>query len=345
MKVLFLALTILFIAACDNKTTSPQQGRVNEDEIYSGGVPRDGIPALINPEFIAAADASYLGISDLVLGLVINGEARAYPVKIMNYHEIANDLFLNHSICITYCPLTGSGLAHSRVIGGQESEFGVSGLLFRNNLIPYDRVSGSLYSQMYGKGIRGDHRDIDWLLYPIVECTWEYWRSQYPDTKVLSLETGYDRPYSENPYGSYPVSYSTLFPIAFPDNRYHPKTKTLGVVFGGQSMAFPRDELFQERVFNLSVADVPLVVFYEPTAKLIAAYSRVVNGDTLDFSLVNSGNRYMTMSDDQTGTIWTAMGIAVDGELTGTSLERFPFYTAYWFAWHDFYPETTVYTD
>ncbi|MEE9554493.1 MAG: DUF3179 domain-containing (seleno)protein, partial [candidate division Zixibacteria bacterium] len=157
MRMQLLALFIL-IASCDEKSTSPQQGRVDENEIYSGGVPRDGIPALTNPEFIAAADASYLGVSDLVLGLVIDGEARAYPVKILNYHEIVNDTFLNGSICITYCPLTGSGMAHSRVIDGQESEFGVSGLLFRNNLIPYDRVTESLYSQMYGKGIRGDHR-------------------------------------------------------------------------------------------------------------------------------------------------------------------------------------------
>ncbi|MEE9555092.1 MAG: DUF3179 domain-containing (seleno)protein, partial [candidate division Zixibacteria bacterium] len=170
------------------------------------------------------------------------------------------------------------------------------------------------------------------------------WRDQYPDTKVLSLDTGYDKPYSENPYGSYPANYSTLFPVAFPDNRYHPKTKTLGVIFGEQAMAFPANELFQQRVINISIADEPLVVIYEPSAKLIAAYSRVVNGDTLEFSRVRLNAPYTTMADDATGSIWTAMGIVSEGELAGTTLERFPFYTAYWFAWHDFYPETEVYT-
>jgi hypothetical protein len=234
-------------------------------------------------------------------------------------------------------------MVSSRVFNGQESEYGVSGLLFRNNLIPYDRRTESLYSQMYARGIRGDHSNINWQLHPSVECEWGFWKEQYPETGVLSLSTGYQRPYSENPYGDYPASYSTLFPIVFPDNSYHPKEKTLGAVIDGQATAFPATELFSGRLANVTVNDEPIVVVYEPGARLMAAYSRIVDGDTLSFSRVNTYGSDMT--DDQTGTIWSVMGLAEEGELAGTKLVQFPFYSAYWFAWHDFYPETEVYTE
>ncbi len=343
-QLLILSLIALLAGACGKDTTAPGQGSVVDDEIYSGGVPRDAIPALTDPEFIEADEATYLSSADLVLGVIIEGEPRAYPINIMNYHEIVNDHIQGRPVCVTYCPLTGSGVVFSSMLGGQAVEYGVSGLLFRNNLIPYDRTSSSLYSQMYVRGIRGDYRDFDWQLYPSLRCTWEFWRDHYPDTKVMSPNTGYPRDYTSNPYGNYPVSYSTLFPIRFSDNRYHPKHLTLGVQFDGQAMAFPSTELFSEKVVNIDFADTPLVIVYDPDGQYLGVYSRLVNGDTLSFSLIGNNSFNTTMTDDRTGSVWSATGLASDGSLAGEMLEQFPFYTAYWFAWHDFYPETEVYT-
>jgi hypothetical protein len=342
--ILLLGLVALLGGSCSDDTTAPGQGAAGDDEIYSGGVPRDGIPALIDPEFIEVEQASYLSNADLVLGVIVEGEARAYPIDIMNYHEIANDHFQGRPVCVTYCPLTGSGVVYASVLGGQEVQYGVSGLLFRNNLIPYDRTSSSLYSQMYVRGIRGDYRDFDWQLYPSLQCTWRFWKDHYPDTKVMSINTGYSRDYTSSPYGNYHVSYSTLFPVRFPDNRYHPKHLTLGVQFDGQAMAFPSSELFNEKVINLDFADKPLVIVYDANGKYIGAYSRIAGDDTLSFSLNGNSSFSTTMIDDQTGSIWSATGLATDGSMAGEKLDQFPFYTAYWFAWHDFYPETEVYT-
>ena len=344
-QLLVFGIIALFAASCGEDSTPPKagQGAVGGDEIYSGGVPRDGIPALNDPEFIAADQATYPSNAALILGVVIEGEARAYPIGIMNYHEIVNDHFQGRPVCVTYCPLTGSGVAFASVLGGQEVTYGVSGLLFRNNLIPYDRASSSLYSQMYVRGIRGDYRDFDWQLYPSLQCTWDFWKEHYPDTKVMSSNTGYSRDYNSNPYGNYPVSFSTLFPVRFPDNRYHPKHLTLGVQFDGRAMAFPSSELFSEKVVNIDFEGTPLVIVYDANGKYVGAYSRLVNGDTLSFSLDRNNNVRTIMTDDQAGSTWSAVGLATDGSLAGERLDQFPFYTAYWFAWHDFYPETEVY--
>ena len=343
-QLLILSLIALFAGGCGDDSTAPGQGVIVDDEIYSGGVPRDGIPALNDPVFIEANQATYLSSADLVLGVVIEGEARAYPINIMDYHEIVNDHFQSRPVCVTYCPLTGSGVAFASVLDGREVSYGVSGLLFRNNLIPYDRTSSSLYSQMYVRGIRGDYRDFDWLLYPSLRCTWGFWKNHYPDTKVMSSNTGYSRDYTSSPYGNYPASYSTLFPVRFPDNSYHPKHLTLGVQFDGQAMAFPSTEVFSEKVVNIELAGMPLVIVYDSNGQYMGAYSRLVSGDTLSFSLIRNNSSRTTMTDDQTGSTWSATGLATDGSLAGEKLEQFPFYTAYWFAWHDFYPETEIYT-
>lgn len=337
-------ILIFVIVSCGERASVPGHGAGIDDEIYSGGVPRDGIPALTNPEFIDADEADYLSSDNLIVGLVIDGEPRAYPVRILNYHEIINDSVQGKVVCVTYCPLTGSALAFSRMLDGQAVEYGVSGLLFRNNLIPYDRTSQSLYSQMYGHGIRGDYRDFDWLRFPSFQCTWGFWRYHFPETKVMSLNTGYSRNYWVNPYGDYPVRLSTLFPVRFPDNRYHPKHLTMGVQFDGHAIAFPSSELYDGRIANITFDGVPLVIVYDAPGKFIGVYSRIVDGDTLTFSLTGGGNSRTTLADDETGSVWSAIGLAVDGPLAGRNLQQLPFYTAYWFAWHDFYPETQVYT-
>jgi hypothetical protein len=263
-------------------------------------------------------------------------------VDILNYHEIVNDNLAGRSVCVTYCPLTGSGIVFNSIIDGTPMEFGVSGLLFRNNLIPYDRTTESLYSQMFSRGIRGEQNNAPWPLIPSMRCAWGYWKSIHPDTDVMSRDTGYIKDYNSNPYGSYPANFSILFPVRFPDNSYHPKHLTLGIRVGESALAVPATELSNAKAANLVFEDIPMAVFYDPGAEMMAAYSPVVGDDTLQFTSIG-GPGVARFADDATNSTWNSTGLAVEGEMEGIRLEQFPFYTAYWFAWHDFYPETEVY--
>lgn len=342
-RILGIILAAAVVAGCgNNDSTSPYGDIESGDEIISGGVPRDGIPAITSPDIISASEATYMSDVDLVIGVAVNGRARAYPIDILNYHEIVNDNLAGRSICVTYCPLTGSGIVFNSIIDNTPLEFGVSGLLFRNNLIPYDRTTESLYSQMFSRGIRGEKNNSPWPLIPSTKCTWGYWKSIYPDTDVMSRDTGYIKDYDSNPYGAYPVNLNILFPVRFPDNSYHPKHLTLGIRLGESALAIPASEILNSKAANLAFEGIPWAVFYDPVAEMIAAYSPVVGDDTLHFTSIG-GPGVARFTDDVTNSTWNSAGLAIEGELEGTRLEQYPFYTAYWFAWHDFYPDTEVY--
>jgi hypothetical protein len=341
--ILITILGIVIISCGSDKTVTPEGGILG-DEIYSGGVARDGIPALTNPDILTVDEAAYLFDTDLVIGVEVGGHARAYPVKIMNYHEIVNDNLGGQDICVTYCPLTGSGIAFNRLVDDQFLEFGVSGLLFRNNLIPYDRTTESLYSQMFSKGIRGENSGFNLPLITSIQCTWGYWKAQHPQTTALSLNTGYSRDYNSNPYGDYPVSLRILFPVRFPDSRFHPKHLTLGIKSGDQALAIPAMNLFGDKVANIVLNETPVVAVYDVAGKMMTAFSSIVNGETLSFTVHNGVGGLLQIIDDQTNSVWTSNGVAIEGPMSGQRLTQLSSYTAYWFAWHDFYPETEVYT-
>jgi len=218
-------------------------------------------------------------------------------------------------------------------------------LIFRNNLIPYDRTSQSLFSQMYSTGIRGAFNNFDLPVIASTQSTWGYWKEHHPQTTVLSLHTGYSRDYTSNPYGNYPVSLRILFPVRFPNSQYHPKHLTLGIVSGEQLLAIPAEELFNQKVLNTSINEIPIVAVYESSAHMMTAFSSVIDGELLEFSPQGGLGVPVTMIDDQTNSTWTSMGVAIDGPMTGRTLTQLTYFTCYWFAWHDFYPETEIYTE
>ena len=344
-RLIVIILLGLFTISCGEDNLVSSTGGVGGDEIYSGGVPRDGIPALTNPDILSFDEATYLFDTDLVIGVEIGGHARAYPVKILNYHEIVNDNLGGNDICVTYCPLTGSGISFRRLIDDQYLEFGVSGMLFRNNLIPYDRSTESLYSQMFSRGIRGENYNENLPLIATTRCTWGYWKTHHPQTTAISLNTGYSRDYNSNPYGDYPVSLRILFPVRFPNSRFHPKHLTLGIRSGDQAMAIPAMSLFGDKIANITFNETPVVAVYDVAGKMMTAFSSVVNGDTLTFTETPGGGAFVWMIDAQTNSVWTSRGIAVDGPLSGQRLTQLSAYSAYWFAWLDFYPGTGVYPE
>ena len=171
------------------------------DQIVRGGPPPDGIPSIDNPKFVSVADASkFLRDSDLVLGVSLNGETRAYPLLILVWHEIVNDKVGGVPVAITYCPLCFTGQVFNRTINGKAVvEFGTSGKLYNNNLVMYDRLSGSLWSQALGEGIVGTHAGENLTRIPFDLAYWKDWKQLYPNSMVLSTDTGFTRPYGVDP--------------------------------------------------------------------------------------------------------------------------------------------------
>lgn len=183
---------------------------VDIERIEGGGPGRDDIPALTDPAVLAADAADYLDDDDLVLGLERNGEARAYPIRILNWHEIVNDRLGGEAVVVTFCPLCGTGMVFSGIVQGERLDFGVSGLLYRDNLLMYDRGTESLWSQLMGEAVSGPLAGAQLHRLPVEHRTWREWRDRYPETTVLSIRTGHRRDYEEDPYRAYSASPFTL---------------------------------------------------------------------------------------------------------------------------------------
>ena len=215
---------------------------IPKDKIHHGGPPRDGIPALNNPKFINAREATWMKPDDRVIGIEIDGERRAYPIRILNYHEIVNDQIGGSIFVITYCPLCGTGVAFDAEIAGSAREFGVSGLLYNSDLLIYDRHSESLWSQIMSKAVSGPLKGTRLVKIPIQHTSWATWL-RGGNTLVLSLDTGYQRDYSRSPYGSYDDDKGLYFPVNARSARYHPKERVIGFELDGRFKAYPFAEL------------------------------------------------------------------------------------------------------
>ena len=208
------------------------------EEILSGGPPKDGIPAIDKPVFVKASLARSLHEDDRVLAITHNGISKAYPVRIMNWHEIVNDRFGDDNIAITYCPLCGSGIAFKADVAGKSLKFGVSGLLYNSDVLLFDRQTQSLWSQILAKAVSGPLKGNNLTSIPIAHTSWADWRQRQPDTLVLTEETGYKRDYAGNPYAGYEKREETIFPVKFRAKGYHPKEQVLGLLINGKAKAF-----------------------------------------------------------------------------------------------------------
>ncbi|MDD2919513.1 DUF3179 domain-containing protein [Rhodoferax sp.] len=213
------------------------------DQIVSGGPAKDGIPAIDRPRFISAKEAGFLQANDMVLGLAHQGVARAYPLRILNWHEVVNDQFGAEPITITYCPLCGTGMVFERRVKGRVLSFGVSGLLYNNDVLLYDRETGSLWSQLLAQAISGPLKGQRLAPLPVTHTNWSDWRASHATTQVLSTDTGNSRSYDRDPYAGYDSSTQIMFPLAFRSAGFHPKERVLGVQIGTATKAYPFVEL------------------------------------------------------------------------------------------------------
>jgi hypothetical protein len=216
---------------------------IPRDEIHLGGPPRDGIPSIDEPRFVSADAATFLRDDDRILGIVQHGQARAYPIAILNWHEVVNDHIGGSPIAITYCPLCGTGVAFDAGGAAAARSFGVSGLLYNSDVLLYDRETESLWSQLMMQAVSGPLRGERLTPLPSTHTSWQAWRKQHPDTRVLSTDTGYARDYRRNPYAGYAGNDQLFFPVASRSRRYHPKEQVLGIELDGQFKAYPFTEL------------------------------------------------------------------------------------------------------
>ena len=319
---------------------------VPTSQVFSGGPGKDGIPSLRRPLTVSASEADlFLAPDALVLGVSIGGESRAYPHSILWWHEIVNDELGGERITVSYCPLTGSGMVWGPVEDGRTLVFGVSGLLFENNLVLYDRIGESLWSQMRVQAICGPRSESRPSLLPVVQSTWQAWVRLHPDTTVVGLDTGYRRNYDTYPYGTYDQVFdeNVLFPVSVLDPRLRKKELVLGLEHEGVSRAYPYTRLGDRALINDDVGGRPVLVVYDREAKMAVAFDRQVGNRLLSFEATDAPGFPFHFRDSETGSTWDLTGLAVDGKLSGARIEPVATYSAMWFAWAVFHQGTEIY--
>ena len=309
------------------------------DKIKGGGPPKDGIPSIDNPVFATVLDSQFMSDSDTVIGLEINGQAKAYPLFILVWHEIVNDKVGGLPVSITYCPLCYTNQVFQRIIDGQEVEFGTSGKLYNSNLLMYDRLTESYWSQALGLAVKGELTGYQLELVPFDVITWGDWKALHPDTLVLTTDTGHLRSYATDPYGNYYTEPQIMFPVEYNDDRMHPKEIIIGFNLDEIYKAYKQSDIESQIVINDSVGDtsIMLVSLFSENSR---AFERMIDGEILDYEYTNG-----KLVDIQTNSEWNYDGLGISGQYEGKQLERLPIEPGFWFEWVAFHPQTLVYGD
>ncbi len=319
---------------------------IPEGSVLDGGPGKDGIPALSSAELVSASEINYITDDDLVIGYKFGDEVRAYPHAILDWHEIANDGIGNNFYSIVYCPLTGTALNWSRQFSGVETTFGVSGLLFNSNIIPYDRATNSLWSQMRLDCVNGQLIGEKAAFFHIVETSWGTWKKMYPNTQVLSTNTGFSRNYGRYPYtttnGDYRFDDFLLFPVENVDGRLPRKERVLGVIVDEDVRAYRFNE-FQDGlgvIEDVLGGEKLVIIGSEPDNFMIAFITEDEILSPLENTDISIG-----LVKDQNGNIYDPFGFAISGPDTGKRLKVSKSYLGYWFSWPAFYPNIEIYNN
>ena len=303
---------------------------LNPKKILSGGPGKDGIPSIDKPKFTSAEESNWLDDEDLVLGLNYKGTIRAYPLRILNWHEIVNDNVNGEKVLITYCPLCRTGIAFMPKVDGVEVEFGTSGKLFNSELIMYDRKTDSYWTQTLGLAVVGESTGQLLEKIPMDTVMWKDWKKTHPDTQVLSRQTGFIRDYDRSPYGGYDTNSRIFFPINNKDDRLHPKEIVFGVEFDGVAKAYSDKDVKEEKLINDVVNGVPIVVVLDNNLNTVKIFERILDGETLTFEL--SDDKIV----DNNGNEWTV------ADMNG-KLEVVDTFGHFWFSWASFFQDTELY--
>jgi Protein of unknown function (DUF3179) len=325
-------------------------------EIRSGGPPKDGIPALKDPQFVSVSEAdTWLKPAEPVILAQVGDDAKAYPIQILIWHEITNDTVGGEPLVVTFCPLCNTAIAFRRTVNGQVLDFGTTGRLRYSNLIMYDRQTESWWQQATGEAIAGELTGMQLEFYPATIISWQDFKTARQDGRVLSRETGYPRNYGNNPYVGYDDVNTPPFLYRGPTtpSQLPPVARVLTIDLNGEAVAYPYETLQEVGVANDTVGGDAVVVFWQagtvsPLDKATtasgrdvgaaAAFSRTVDEQTLTFAADNGAIR-----DNETGSTWNVLGMAESGPLAGTQLIQIVSINHFWFSWAAFRPETRIY--
>ncbi|MDJ0497948.1 MAG: DUF3179 domain-containing protein [Acidimicrobiia bacterium] len=330
---------------------------VDPQEIISGGPPPDGIPPIEEPIFLPVVDAlERFDPAEAVVALEIGGDARAYPVQVMIWHEIVNDTVGGVPVSVTYCPLCNSAVTYLREIRGVETTFGTSGRLFSSALVMYDRATESLWTHFDGKAVVGLLAGEQLEAVPSPLMAWGDFAAAYPTGQVLDPDaTGFNRQYGRNPYVGYDNEQSEPFLFTgITDPRATSKLRVVGVSIDDAATAFSLDLVSggEAKATNASVGATEIVILWKSGQATALESDRVeggrdvgssavflpgVDGEMLTFTAAGDG-----FVDDQTGSTWNIAGEAVDGPLAGTRLEQVNHLDTFWFAWATYRPGTEL---
>ena len=328
---------------------------VSYDEILSGGPPRDGIPPIDSPKFVGPEGASpWLDDQEPVLAFQVNGDARAYPLQILTWHEIVNDVVGGVPVAVTFCPLCNAAIVFESTLDGVVHDFGTSGKLRNSDLIMWDRQTETWWQQFTGEGIVGELAGKKLTMLPASIISFSDFRTANPQGKVLSRDTGFSRSYGNNPYAGYDRADETPFLFRGDlDGRLLPKERVATVTIGQVDAAFPFSILENERAVNYAVNGKDVVVFFKSgtvsaldkssikksrNVGATGVFDTRVDGESLTFRADGDG-----FVDNQTGSVWNILGQAVEGPLEGTDLTPIVHANHFWFSWEAFKPDTLIY--
>lgn len=339
----------------DNWATDFNKKIVDLSEIESGGPPKDGIPAIDHPKFVSIEQArSWLNPKEPVIVVTINQHTRAYPIQVLMFHEIVNDIVDSIPLVITFCPLCNAALVYERTLNGKILDFGTTGNLRMSDLIMYDRQTESWWQQFTGEGIIGHYTGKTLVERHAAIIAFQEFAKYHPSGKVLSRETGYDRPYGNNPYRGYdniqqkPFLFSGVL-----DKRLPPMERVLAISLNDKNKLYPFELISQHRVINDDVAKHAIVIFSQQDmlspldaakisdSKIIPsaiAYSRQLDQQTLTFKQKTKG-----IIDTNTESSWNIFGLAIAGPLIGKQLRALPGGVHFAFAWLAFKPNSEIY--
>ena len=332
----------LLYAPIDPRFAEYFEGRpkalIRLDEIRWGGVRRDGIPPLKNPMMIAAGEASWLGAEDIVFGVAINGDVRAYPKRILAWHEMFKDRIGGRELAGVYCTLCGALVLYDVTVGGVQHELGTSGFLYRSNKLMYDHATKSMWSTLTGTPVVGVLVGKGIELQPlfVVTTTWKEWRQRHPATQVLSLETGHRRDYSEGAaYRDYFATDRLMFNVPARDDRLPNKAEVLALRLPGaadEALAVAADFLASHPVYQGRLGSTEFVVLTDASGA-----NRVYESQGVRFA---EWDGQVSVRDSAGGT-WQLDEAALTSA-TGRALKRLPAHRAFWFGWHAAFPATRL---
>ncbi|MBX2845364.1 MAG: DUF3179 domain-containing protein [Saprospiraceae bacterium] len=315
-------------------------------QVFDGGPGVDGIPSIDNPQYNSVLEVDFLEDDDLVIGIKQGDIIRGYPHQILDWHEITNSsisgaLPLDYSM--TYCPLTGTALAWNRNVNGQTTEFGVSGLLYNTNLLPYDRNTNSIWSQLRNDCVNGPAIGTEIETLRIIETTWKTFSTLFPNAEVLNRNTGFNRSYGVYPYGGYMTNSQLLFPVTNMDNRLHLKERVYGISIGNRATVYEFDTFGTDleesiHVVNDEVNNIDVVVVGSNYQDFMVAFQRPFS---LEFSAVND-NETVVMTDNE-GNTWSIWGEALSGPRQGENLPLVNGYMGYWLAFPPFHSQVNIF--